>query len=178
MKILKSFGARDLIVIAALAAIGIAIKPVVGPIFKMISTPLGIPGGSFAGGFYMLWLVLAVLIVNKPYAGTLFGILQAIGVLIMGLAGNQGALSLITYTVPGIVVDVLYMLIGHRTRLFTHMVLCALAYLAGTMLSAWLFFNHPPLFMALIGALALGSGLIGGVLSCGLYKTLQNMRII
>jgi energy-coupling factor transport system substrate-specific component len=174
----KRFNVRDLIIIAALASIGIAIKPIVSPLSKMLSTPLGIPGGSFAGGFYMLWLVLAVVIVNKPYAGTLFGILQAIGVLIFGLAGNQGALSLITYTVPGIVADLLYWIIRGRTKLITHLTLCAGANLAGTLLSAWLIFNHPPLFMAAIGALSLGSGLIGGYVAFGLFKTLQNTRII
>ncbi|MDD3282826.1 MAG: ECF transporter S component, partial [Candidatus Cloacimonetes bacterium] len=64
---LKKFSVKDLIIIAALAALGIAVKPLVGPFFKMISRPMGIPGGSFAGGFYMMWLVLAVVIVDKPF---------------------------------------------------------------------------------------------------------------
>jgi energy-coupling factor transport system substrate-specific component len=66
----KRFSTRDLIVISTLAAIGIAIKPLVGPLFKMISPPLAIPGGSLAGGFYMLWLSLAVFMVGKTGTGT------------------------------------------------------------------------------------------------------------
>lgn len=62
---LQRFSVRDLILIAAFAAVGIAIKHVVGPFFKMIYSPLGIPGGSFGGGFYLMWVVLAMLSVDK-----------------------------------------------------------------------------------------------------------------
>ncbi len=175
---LKRFTVRDLILIATFAAIGIAIKPIVGSIIKMVSTPLGIPGGSFAGGFYMMWLVLAVMIVGKPYTGTAFGLLQAIGVLIFGIAGNQGAISLITYTVPGVIADLLMVCFRHRKRLPAHLTICALANLAGALISAVLIFRHPPLILAGIGSLSLASGILGGYLSFAIYTSLKKMRII
>jgi len=70
MSLLKRFSARDLIIIASIAAVGIAVKPIVNPITKLISTPLGIPGGSLSGGLYMMWLVLVVTIINKRWTGT------------------------------------------------------------------------------------------------------------
>jgi energy-coupling factor transport system substrate-specific component len=175
---LKRFSVRDLILIAAFAAIGIAIKPIVGPMVKMISTPLGIPGGSFAGGFYMLWLVLAVVIVDKATTGTVFGILQGLGVLIFGIAGNQGAVSLITYTVPGLVADLIYGLIRQRKGLAAHLLLCSLANVSGALMSAALIFRHPPLIMIGIASLSIGSGIVGGYLSFAIHSSLKKMRII
>ena len=45
-KVFRTFTTRDLIVIAGLAGIGLAIKPLVSPLSKMITSPLMIPGGS------------------------------------------------------------------------------------------------------------------------------------
>lgn len=175
---LKRFSVKDLILIAALAAIGIAIKPIVGPVTKIFSTPLGIPGGSFAGGFYLMWLVLAVMIVNKAFAGTLFGVLQAIGVMIFPFAGNQGAISLITYTVPGLLADLIFFLFLYRKHLLVHMTMCAGTNIAGAVISAILIFRHPPLILLAISGMALVSGAVGGYLSYSIYYSLKKMRII
>ncbi|MDZ4182133.1 MAG: ECF transporter S component [Candidatus Cloacimonadaceae bacterium] len=167
------FSTKDLILIATLAGIGIAIKPIVSPLSKMISAPLMIPGGSFAGGFYMMWLVLAVMITKKTGAGTLFGFLQALIVLVIGLQGNMGMLSLLSYTIPGIIVDLLYLVMRKRDKLDAHLLLCALANLSGAMVVALLLFRHPLPLAVGIGALALASGIIGGFASFGVYRSLR-----
>ena len=105
LKLLSRFSTRDLIIIAIMAAIGLSIKPIISPLSKLISTPLMLPGGSFAGGFYMMWMVLALALTGKPGAAMIFGFIQALVVLIMGSYGNHGALSLLTYTLPGILLD-------------------------------------------------------------------------
>jgi energy-coupling factor transport system substrate-specific component len=169
---------KELILIASLAALGIAVKPLVGPIFKLLSRPLGIPGGSFAGGFYMMWLVLAIVIVNKPFTGFMFGLIQAIGVLIFGISGNQGALSLISYTVPGLVADLVYMTFAKRNHILSQIFICALANGAGALISVYVMFRHPPLIMLIVLAMALVSGAVGGVLSYGIYKSLKETRMI
>ena len=175
---LQRFSVRDLILIAAFAAVGIAIKPVVGPFFKMISSPLGIPGGSFGGGFYLMWLVLAMVIVDKAYTGTLFGIIQAIGVLVMGMSGNQGAVSLITYTLPGILADLVYFALRHRKNIWVQMTICASANALGALLTGIIIFKHPFIFLAGITGMALISGIVGGVLSFGIFKSIKELRII
>lgn len=173
----KRFSTKDLIVIATLAAIGIAIKPIVGPLFKMISAPLSIPGGSLAGGFYMLWLCLAVYMVGKPGTGTLFGVVQALIVMVAGLQGNQGALSLISYPLPGIVADLLYMLLKDGNKLLNHILICALSNLSGALVVAVLLFGHPVVVVLTIGGLALVSGAVGGLVSGGLYTQLKKYGI-
>jgi energy-coupling factor transport system substrate-specific component len=175
---LKRFSVADLVIIASIAALGIAVKPIVGPISKFISTPLGIPGGSLAGGFYMMWLVLAISIVNKRFTGTVFGVLQAVLVLLVGMAGKQGMFSLISYTVPGILADLVYALIKRRTKLITHLVLSVVANLAGSLSTAIFFFKLPPLMLCMNVALATASGIMGGYLAYGTFQALWQTRII
>ncbi|MDP2172829.1 MAG: ECF transporter S component [Candidatus Cloacimonadaceae bacterium] len=170
---LARFSTKDLILIATLAGIGIAIKPIVSPLSKMISTPLMIPGGSIAGGFYMMWLVLAVMMTKKIGTGTLFGFLQALIVLVVGIQGNQGMLSLLSYTLPGIVVDLLYFILRKRDKLGVHLLLCACANITGAMVVAVLLFRHPLPIAVWIGALALASGIVGGYASFGVLKALR-----
>lgn len=167
----KRFSTRDLIVISTLAAIGIAIKPLVGPLFKMISTPLAIPGGSLAGGFYMLWLSLAVFMVGKTGTGTLFGVVQALIAMVAGLQG-------IVYPLPGIVADLLYLLFKDGDKIISHVLICAVANLAGALLVAVLLFRHPLALVFTIGGLALLSGAMGGLVSKGLYAQLKKYGMI
>ncbi len=175
---LKRFSARDLILITSIAALGIAVKPIINPFTKMVSMPLGIPGGSLAGGLYMLWLVLALCIVRKKWTGTIFGMLQAVLVLLIGMAGKMGAFSLVAYTIPGIVADLVFFSGLKPEKLFTHLLLCAMANLAGSVVTALFFFHHPLPVLALNSGLAIISGLSGGALSFGIYQALQKARIL
>jgi len=178
MSLLKRFSARDLIIIASIAAVGIAVKPIVNPITKLISTPLGIPGGSLSGGLYMMWLVLVVTIINKRWTGTVYGVLQAVLVLLIGMAGRQGAFSLISYSLPGLAADLLYLAFKNRDKLFTHISLCALTNVTGALCTAIIFFRLPLPMVCFNFALALASGIIGGYLSYGVYQALKQARII
>lgn len=178
MSFLKRFSTSDLIIITVLVSLGIAVKPVVGPLSKLISTPLGIPGGSFAGGFYMMWLVLAVCIVNKRFTGTLFGILQAILVLMIGMAGKQGAFSLVSYTLPGVVADLVFWLLGKPHKLGTHLSLCALANITGSVVTGLFFFRMPGVMVGVNVAFSLASGIVGGYLAYGIYQAVYAQRIL
>lgn len=172
------FSTKDLIIITILAAIGIAIKPIVGPLSKMISAPLMIPGGSLAGGFYMMWLALAILIVRKTGTGTLFGILQGVIVLLVGLQGNQGALSLLSYSLPGLLADLLPVIKHKGTTYYAHLLICLVANVAGSVIVAWLIFGHPYQLIIGIAALACISAALGAGVSWGTYKSLYRYRII
>lgn len=172
------FSTRDLIVIAIMAAIGIAVKPVVSPLSKLISAPLMIPGGSIAGGFYMMWMVLALTLTGKPGAATLFGVIQAIVVLITGSYGNHGALSLLTYTVPGIVMDLTALGIKNKSVLISHLLFCATANITGALIMAVIIFRNPlPLLIAGC-CVALASGITGGYLSWLIQFELHKLGLI
>ncbi len=113
-KMLDRFSLFDLIIIAMMAALGIALKPVVVPLAHIITGPLFIPSGAVAGGFYMLWLVLGFALTGKRGTATLIALVQALAVIGTGMPGSHGAMSLLTYTVPGIMADLGLLLIGHR----------------------------------------------------------------
>lgn len=178
MKLLSHFSARDLILITSIAALGIAVKPMVKPFTDFIATPFGIPGGSLAGGFYMMWLSLAVCIVNKKYTGTVFGILQAVLVLLVGMAGKQGVFSLVSYPLPGLVADAAYRLHHRPDLLSCHLLLCTLANITGSLVTGWFFFHLPPLMIFVNILLATASGIMGGYLSFAVFRALGKQRII
>jgi len=161
---LRRFSMFDLAVIALMAALGIATKPVIVPLAHIITGPLYIPGGVIAGGFYMMWIVLGAAIVHKRGAGTLIGLVQAILMLVLGVYGTHGALSLITYSLPGTAVDLALFLAGRWGYEMAGLFLAGImANLTGTFLSSLVFFRLPliPLLLSLSAA-SLSGGLVSG----------------
>lgn len=178
-KFLNRFSMFDLVIIALTAALGIAIKPIIVPLVHIITGPLYIPGGAAAGGFYMLWLVLGIGLTGKIGTGTLIGLIQALLVIITGAYGTHGAISIITYTIPGIMVDIGAKIA--RDRFFTataFFILGLLANVSGTLLSSLAFFRLPliPLLLSLSAASL--SGGIGGLIAYRITKELRKTSII
>lgn len=172
-KFLDRFSIYDLIVIAMVSALGIAIKPIIVPLAHIISGPLFIPSGAVAGGFYMLWPVLGFGLTGQRGTMTLIGLVQAILVMATGISGSHGAISLLTYTMPGIVADLGLFLIGHRICCLPCAFLAGmLCNLAGTATVNLVYFRLPaiPLFLSLSSA-ALSGGL-GGLIA---FKILQQI---
>ena len=157
-KFLDRFSLYDLIIIAMMSALGIAIKPIIVPLSHIISGPLLIPPGAVTGGLFMMWLVLGFGITGKRGTMTLIGFVQAILVMATGMVGSQGAMSLLSYTMPGILADLGLLLIGHRV--------CCLpcAFLAGMLC------NIAGTAMVSVAAL---SGGLGGLIA---FKVVQQIR--
>jgi energy-coupling factor transport system substrate-specific component len=178
----KRYSIYDLIIIAVMAAIGVAIKPVVVPIVHMISTPLMLPGGSLAGGLYMMWIVLAFAITGKYGAATLTGLIQALLLVLTGIPGSHGLMSLMSYTAPGLAVDLLALLLcGVCKRDFDRLIsfLAGLAAnLAGTAVVNLIFTRLPPLFLALSLFVSALSGGIGGWIAWELYRVAVKYRLV
>lgn len=178
-RFLNRFTMFDLVIIALTSALGIAIKPIIVPLIHIITGPLFIPGGAAAGGFYMLWLVLGIGITGKRGTGTLIGFIQALLVIITGAYGSHGAISIITYTLPGVMVDIGAKLAGERyfsTTIF--FILGLLANVCGTFLSSLAFFRLPliPLLLSLSAASL--SGGLGGLIAYKIAKELRKTGII
>ncbi|TEB07043.1 hypothetical protein Psch_00584 [Pelotomaculum schinkii] len=172
-RFLDKFSLYDLIVIAMMSALGIATKPIIVPLAQIITGPLFIPSGAVAGGFYMLWLVLGFGITGKRGTMTLIGLVQAILVMATGIVGSHGVLSLVTYTMPGILADLGLLLIGHRVCCFPCAFLAGLlCNIAGTIMVNFVYFRLPvaPLVLSLSAA-ALSGGL-GGLVA---FKILQQL---
>ena len=177
-KLLERFTVRDLVLIAAMSALGIAIKPVVVPLAHVVSTPLMIPGGALAGGLYMMWIVVAFGLTGKHGTTLLVGFVQAILVMITGVSGSHGAMSLISYTMPGLLVDVVFLLLRRGIdSLPLSMLAGMLANLAGTICVNIIFFSLPLIPLLLSLCVAAFSGGVGGVLSWLLLEALGTYGI-
>lgn len=175
---LKRFGAFDLIVIAMMAALGVAVKPVVVALAHLVSGPLLLPGGSLAGGFYMMWLVLCAALVKKFGAASLTGLVQAILVIATGVYGNHGIASLLTYTLPGVAVDLLYQTFRMQPNEKYAMFFGGIAAnTSGVLLTNLLFFRLPLIPFAISLCAAALSGAIGGFLAFFVAQRLSRLKI-
>src|SRR6056297_4224493 len=105
---LRGFSILELVLIGLVAALGIATKPIVVPLVHILTGPLFIPGGAVAGGFYMLWIVLGAGLVKRRGAGTVIALTQALMVVVLGIYGTHGIVSIVTYSLPGVAVDVVF----------------------------------------------------------------------
>ncbi|SCY52190.1 ECF transporter S component [Alkaliphilus peptidifermentans] len=178
-RFLSRFSVFDLVVIAMMASLGIAIKPVVVPLAHIITGPLYIPGGVIAGGFYMLWLVLGAGLVGKRGTATLIALVQAIMVVAIGVFGTHGILSLITYLLPGVAVDLVLLITRHRGCCLGCCFLAGIAAnISGTFLVNIVFFQLPlvPLILSLSSA-ALSGG-IGGIIAFNIIKQFKKFNVI
>lgn len=171
----------DLTLIAVMAVVGIALKPVVSTLAHIVSAPLLIPGGALASGLYMMWVVLAFAVTGKFGSATLAGFVQAILVIVTGIPGSHGILSLLTYTAPGIVIDLLMaalLLPGGRAfdRLASFFAGIA-ASLTGIFFVNVIFMRLPAPALALTFLAAAISGGVGGLIAWELFRVVKKHKL-
>lgn len=177
--VLKMFTVSDLIIIAVLSSLGIATKPIIVPLVHIITGPLYIPGGAIAGGFYMMWLVLGAGYVKKIGVATIMGIVQSILVISTGAMGTHGIMSIMSYTLPGIAVDLVMLISKDKKHNILHYVFsCMLANVVGTLISNILFFRLPATAVALVLSSAALSGAIGGIIVYNIIKSLEKLDLV
>ena len=176
--LLSSFSVFDLIMIAVISALGVATKPIVVPLVHIVTGPLFIPGGAVAGGFYMMWIVIGKGIVKKIGTGTLIGIVQSILVIATGAMGSHGIMSLISYTLPGISADLIFLISKNKNYNLLHYIFgCMTANIAGTLISNLMFFRLPQVTVIVILSASALSGALGGVIAYSLIKILSKMNV-
>ena len=178
-KWLKSFSLFDLLLCSLMAALGIAVKSVVVPLVHIITGALLIPGGALAGGFYMLFLVLACCLTHRLGAASVTALVQAILVMVTGLFGSHGVMSLVTYFLPGLAIDFVMFLTRHRGGCITCCFVGGMAAnVVGTVAVNFTFFDLPLVPLLLSLALAALSGGLGGLLAYSMSKKLHDMGVI
>jgi len=169
---LKKFTTLDSVFITLMAACGLALKPIVGPIGKIVGSILFIPGGSISGAVYMIWPMLALLVVRRFGSATMVGLLEGVIVIISGIYGSHGILSLVTYVIPCLVIDCVFQMIKSRHNLLFYTFPTALGNMSGSLLVAYFIMRIPtvPLLVGLIPSIIFGG--LGGILAYSLYNLL------
>ena len=175
------FSLHDLLVMAALAALGGVSGSAVSWIGTSVHAVTGIPGGlQFMAGIHVLWLVLAVGLVGKPGAASATGLLKGAVEL---LSGNpHGLIVVLMSGLGGLCVDLVWVLTGRRDRLVAYMLAGGLG--AASNLLVFKFIYSLPahrmvtLGLAALGAVAFVSGaLLAGVLGWSLMGALARAGV-
>ena len=177
-KMLASFSMFHLVIIALMAGLGVATKPLIVPLAHMITGPLYIPGGVVAGGFYMMWMVIGAGLVGKRGTATLIAAVQAIMMVSLGIFGTHGLVSFFTYIIPGLAIDLILLILPISTQSLLACFLAGMAAnLSGTFLVNLVFFRLPliPLLLSLSSA-ALSGGL-GGIVAYQVVNRFQRFGL-
>ena len=178
MKNIKSsFTLHDLILISVFCAIGLAIKPIINPLIHIVSSSLRIPGGSLSGGFLMMWMALARVIVNKPGTALLYGVAQGLAVMLLGFFGSHGVFTIISYSMPGLIMEIFAFFIKGRS-LFVLCLYTVVANITGAILVATVVMQVPYLLMIITIISATISGLMGGYFADIVLQKLEKYKII
>jgi len=176
---LRGFSILELVLIGLVAALGIATKPIVVPLVHILTGPLFIPGGAVAGGFYMLWIVLGAGLVKRRGAGTVIALTQALMVVVLGIYGTHGIVSILTYSLPGVAVDVVFACSrDHRYTALHYFLAGALANVTGTLSVNWVFFRLPLIPLLLTLSAALLSGGLGGLIAQAVARRFFAMNLL
>jgi ABC-type thiamin/hydroxymethylpyrimidine transport system permease subunit len=176
------FSTRDLLLMAALAALGGVAGTYINAVGDVLQSALGFSGGfQWAAGLHVLWLVLAVGLTGKLGAGTVTGLLKG-GVEL--LTGNtHGLLVVLVDLVAGVLVDVGFLPFRRRNSLPAYALAGGLAS-ASNVFVFQLFAALPADVLAygalfLVGGVAFLSGvLFGGVLGWVLANALRRSGVV
>jgi len=111
------FSLHELLMMAALAALGGATSSVVSMLRAAAHALIVLPGGmQYLAGIHVLWLVLAVGLVRKPGAATVTALLKGGVELLSG--SPHGLLVLLYSSFAGVSVDAVWLMLGGRDRPF------------------------------------------------------------
>ena len=166
----EGYTLRDFLIISLLAALGVATKPLLNPLSRFLLGTFAIPGGVFFGGLYMMWLALARGIVGKAGSATFTAFIQGGMALVLGLVPIGGILSVLIFLLPGVSVDLVFLIPGgaKRYRLCRFILACLAANVIGITMVALVggIVQRPLILLVIIGALSGGlGGLVGYMIS-------------
>jgi ABC-type thiamin/hydroxymethylpyrimidine transport system permease subunit len=167
----------DLTLMALFASMGLATKNLLYPVLGPLIGAAYIPTGAVTGGLYMMWPVIAFGLVRKPGAATMVSIIQAALSLVFPF-GNFGVLSFPIYLMPGIAIDLFFLLSRHKSCCpACCMGASALANVVGTVLVGAMVLFLPWLVLSFLAVVAAISGCIGGFLASLLLGRIGKLGI-
>ena len=176
------FSTRDLLMMAALAALGGVVSTYINAVGDFFQSIFGFAGTTqWAAGLHVLWLTLAVGLTRKQGAGTVTGILKG-GVEL--LTGNtHGLLIVLVDVVAGLLVDLGFLPFRNKDSLLAYCLAGGLAS-ASNVFVFQLFASLPADSLAygvmlLVAAVAFLSGVVfAGVLGWVLLNALRRAGVV
>jgi len=171
--------AREVVLVALLAAVGGVLSTYVGYIGNLINRLFGVPfgAGQLIAGLHILWPILARLLTAKFGSGTLTGVTKGVVEFLSG--GTHGVVIVLISFVEGLLVD-LGMGISRRSSLVLTMLTGAIASASNVFLFQAIYFaGVSPTFILVMAALSLVSGaFFGGYLGWDIRRFLIASRLV
>ena len=162
---------RHLVFLGLCVALSLVTKRVISPMTNILTDFIRIPGGSAATAFSLMFLIVGTSGLQWHWAATSAALVQSLIALSMGMSSYQGIMAIVTYSVPGLVIDLFRM--HWRQRGGTYFSLCcAAANIAGAMLTNLLVFLLKGVAFLLWVLVAASMGLLAGLIGEELYRRL------
>lgn len=171
---MNRFSLRNLLFLTLCCDLGLVTKRLIAPAANILTDFMRIPGG-IGTSFSLMFLVVAAELVPIFGCATLMGIVQSIIALSLGMVGSMGILSPIGYIVPGIVIDLIFLL-SRKTGLGTDLTLTItnmLGAASASLTANFIVFHLPGVPLALYIVVALASGAMCGSFAGVLVKRLR-----
>ena len=170
---MNNYKLRNLIFLTLCCDMGLFSKRLIAPVANIVTDMLRIPGG-IGTSFSLMFLVVAAALIHVRGCATMMGFVQSMIALSMGMIGSMGALSPIGYVVPGIIIDLVFLVSRKmNTELLPVMTIAnMLGAAAACMTANIIVFHLRGVPLALYLAVALASGAVCGPLGCSLVRRL------
>lgn len=154
---------------AICVALSLVTKRVISPITNLLTDFLRIPGGGAATAFSVMFLVIGASGLRWNLAGTAMGFIQSLVAMGLGMGAYQGVFAVLTYILPGVVIDLFRGFYPRRDKTY-FMLSCAAANTAGALLTNLLIFRLEGVAFLLWMLIACVTGLFGGLLGELLFR--------
>jgi len=176
------FSTRDLLLMAALAALGGLTSTYINVLGRLVYSLVGAAGMTqWAAGLHVLWLVLAVGLTRKQGAGTIAGLLKGAVELLSG--NTHGVVVVLVDVVAGLLVDLGFLPFRNKDSFLAYGLAGGLA--AGSNVLIFQLFAALPADILSYGGLGLlafvafASGvLFGGLLALLLVNALRRAGVV
>ena len=176
MDVKRKFTTLDLVIISLVAALGIAAKPFVQPLIKLITSTLRVPSGTIAGVVYMFWPVLAVSLTQKVGSATLLRFVQAFIAYLIGF-GAHGIANLPAYLLPGMAIDFVFLIArDDGSNYVVGAVAGALGNGIGVMIINLILFRIPTIALSIAVLTGMLSGAVGGAAAIFVGKEIRRYQ--
>ena len=169
---MNRYSLRNLLFLTICCDLGLFSKRLIAPAANILTDFMRIPGG-IGTSFSLMFIVVAAELVPIFGCATLMSIIQSMIALSLGMVGSMGILSPIGYIVPGIVIDLIFLL-SRKTGLGTDLTLTLanmLGAAAASLTANLIVFHLPGVPLALYGAVC---GSFAGVLAKRLRPVLSD----
>ena len=160
--------------LAICVALSLVTKKVISPITNLLTDFIRIPGGGAATAFSLMFLTVGTGGTRWRWATTAAGFVQSLIALSLGMSAYQGAFAILTYTLPGLVIDLFRWLYPRRDTLYFSLS-CAAANTAGALLTNLLVFHLEGVAFALWMLIACIMGLLGGFFGGILFVRIEKV---